>query len=583
MPSNHRSELEQIIDRWEQRHEWRALSRSLPRSLILALLLSLVIGAAGYWRLGLGAEQVALIAAGLCALGAVGNLLRALLFPRDLPARARYFDLEFNLGERVSTAFELLSGRIGAHPDIAARQLADTLTQARAINPRERIALDFRRGELLAMLALAVAVLGMIALPAIVGAELLTEPPAQVLESAREETREMIEAAAKDPDLDEIVRQDLLDALEIALERLEESEISQEEAFAAMSQLESTLDELGDELGETLELDQSALQAGLEALEGFGPPLEDTGGDEQPGNDFSALSEALEQLAQDAREMSAEERAAAASALEEAADELAQLDSALQERLDEMAQALQEGRQDLSEQQQAAQDAIEQAQQENQSAQNAQLSLQEQAERAEETAEAIARQQAQQGNQQSEAAQSDEAAPSESGQPRSGQEGNQQSDQARPGANQGNRQAQRNVESSGSPSQRNQDSRASGGGAGEGEPSNQAFAGSGGEDQGAESNNQSSGEREIQYEALYSPSGIGGDPDNEIRLETDPADAAMTEGEFDDNPLGESRVSYDTVFSEYQQVANRALESDYVPLGMRDVVREYFTSLEPGG
>ena len=42
-------------------------------------------------------------------------------------------------------------------------------------------------------------------------------------------------------------------------------------------------------------------------------------------------------------------------------------------------------------------------------------------------------------------------------------------------------------------------------------------------------------------------------------------------------------MSYDTVFSDYQNAANRALESDYVPLGLRDVVREYFTSLEPTG
>ncbi|MCY4464002.1 MAG: hypothetical protein OXE46_00525 [Chloroflexi bacterium] len=581
MPSHHHSELEQIVDRWEQRHEWRLLSRSVPRSLILALLLSLLLGALGYFRLRLGAEQLALIAAGLCAFGAVANLLRTLLFPRDLSVRARYFDLEFSLGERVSTAFELLSGRIGTHPDIAARQLTDALAQARAINPRERIALDFRRGELLTLLALAVALLGMIALPSIVGAELLAEPPSPAVELAREDIREMIEETAKAPDLNDVDRQDVLDALEIALERLEETEISQEEAFAAMSQLETQLDEIGIELGETMELDQSALQAGLEALADFAAPL-DEGGDEQAVDDFSALSEALEQLAQDARDMSAAEMQAAADALQEAADELAQLDAALQERFDDMAQALQEGQQDLREQLDAAQEAISQEQQQSQREQNAQMTLQEQAERAEEAAETIARQQAQQGDQQSDDAQAGEANPAESGQPRAGQEGDQQSDQAQPGANQGSQQAQRNAESSGAPSQRNQDSRASGGGAGEGEPSNLSLAGSGGEDQGAETKNRASGRGAIEYEALYSPSGIGGGGDNEIRLQTDPGDTALAEGEFDDNPLGESRVRYDTVFSDYQQAANRALESDYVPLGMRDVVREYFTSLEPG-
>ena len=60
-----------------------------------------------------------------------------------------------------------------------------------------------------------------------------------------------------------------------------------------------------------------------------------------------------------------------------------------------------------------------------------------------------------------------------------------------------------------------------------------------------------------------------------------PATRHLAEGDFDENPLGESRVGYDTVYNDYQRAANRALESDYVPLGLRDVVREYFTSLDP--
>ena len=108
-----------------------------------------------------------------------------------------------------------------------------------------------------------------------------------------------------------------------------------------------------------------------------------------------------------------------------------------------------------------------------------------------------------------------------------------------------------------------------------------SLPGSAGEDQGADTNNNPTGNREIEYEALYSPSGIAGGGQNEIRLETDADDTVIAEGDFDDNPIGESRVSYDTVFSDYQNAANRALESDYVPLGLRDVVRDYFTSLEP--
>jgi hypothetical protein len=66
-----------------------------------------------------------------------------------------------------------------------------------------------------------------------------------------------------------------------------------------------------------------------------------------------------------------------------------------------------------------------------------------------------------------------------------------------------------------------------------------------------------------------------------MRLEGDVSDEILAEGDFEDNPIGESRVTYDTVFNAYQDAANRALESDYVPLGLRDVVYDYFTSLEP--
>ncbi|MCY3864520.1 MAG: hypothetical protein OXG68_03695, partial [Chloroflexi bacterium] len=59
------TELELILDRWEQRYEWRLLSRTVPRSLIAALLMSLVIGVVGYWRFRLPAEHLALIAGGL--------------------------------------------------------------------------------------------------------------------------------------------------------------------------------------------------------------------------------------------------------------------------------------------------------------------------------------------------------------------------------------------------------------------------------------------------------------------------------------------------------------------------------------
>lgn len=579
------TELELILNRWEQRYEWRLLSKTAPRSLMIALLLSLLAGALGYFRWRLTAEQLALITAVLCALSVILNLLYTLLFPRDLLVRARYFDLEFGLRERVSTAFELMYARIKTHPEIEARQIAEALDYARVIDPKARIVMDFRRRELVALCALTLAMMGMILLPAIVGPDFSAEAPSAAVEEAREDTREIIEAVAKDTNLDDIDRQDLLEALEITLERLQEEDISEEEAFAAMSQLGAQLEEIENELGETVELDQSALEAAA-ALEDFIPPAESeadsinsAGDDQRPLDELQDLSQGLQQLGEQAAQMSPEEAAAAAEALRQAAEELAATNQELAQDMQSMSEALEGADAEALQQElDAALDQIAQEEGRQGRNQDAQMLLQEQSELAEEAAEAIARGQSQEGQQESEDARQGAPQQSDSGQ----QQGDQQAGQAQQSASQSNQPADRNRPGRVEQGQQSQDSRSAGAGAGSGEASNVSLAGGAGEDQGADTNNQTTGRGEIEYEALYSPSGIGGGGQDEIRLRTDASDTTLAEGDFDDNPLGESRVSYDSVFSDYQNAANRALESDYVPLGLRDVVREYFTSLEPG-
>ena len=413
--------------------------------------------------------------------------------------------------------------------------------------------------------------------------------PAPAIEAAVDDLREMMEAVATDTDLDDIDRRELLNALEIALERLQEEDISEEEAFAAMSQLQAQFNEIEHALGETIELDQSTLEAAAEALGDFLPPDaaagEGTDSVERPGDGISAeeLSQALEDMAQQAAQMSPEETQALADALREAAQELMQNNPELAQRLQEMADALEEGdSESLREQLEQAQQELAQQDQQQQRSQEAMTMLQEQEERAESAAEEIARQQAERSEQQTSGAQQSDAESAESGQQRSGQQGQQQSSEAQSGRL-GNQPPERNRVGASQESTARMDSRGAGAGAGEGEASNRSLAGSGGEDQGADTNNRTTGAGEIAYEAIYNPTGISGGGSEEVRLRTDAGDQTLAEGDFDENPLGESRVGYDTVFSDYQQAANRALESDYVPLGLRDVVREYFTSLDPNG
>ena len=44
---------------------------------------------------------------------------------------------------------------------------------------------------------------------------------------------------------------------------------------------------------------------------------------------------------------------------------------------------------------------------------------------------------------------------------------------------------------------------------------------------------------------------------------------------------GEATVPYTEVYRPYADKAGAALDSDYIPLGMKDYVRQYFGALEP--
>lgn len=581
------SQLHALLSRWEHHYKRRVLSRTLPRALMAALVISLVFGIIVYMRFRWPAGDLARAAAAICGGGALVSLLHVLLFTRPRLTQARYFDLEFGLQERVSTALELLERRIQTRPDIEAAQIADALAQAEQINAREKIKLDFRRREWLALLILLAALLLMIAVPLLVGEELIPAGPSAAVQAAQDDVRDIIESIATDTSLEDLDRQALLNALEIALERLQEQDISDDEAFAAMSQLTSQIEDIENPLQDAIDLDQSALEAALEAMESFRPLTgrqEDASRSESdpmsPGLD--ELSQALSELEQAAQSMSQDEAQEAAEAMQQASQELAQMNPELSERLQEMAETLQRNdSQGLQEQLNQAQEQLAQERQTSQQMRNAQRMLQSQAEQAQEAADEIARQPRRQSQQESAVPQQGAAETTDSDQQRSGQPGGERADSAQAGENQGNQPAQRNMPSTGENMEGEQDGSAAGQGAGEGEASNISLPGSGGEDQGVETNNRTTGAGEINYAAIYNPTGIEGGGDSEIQLRTDATDQIMAEGSFDDNPLGESRVSYDTVFSDYQQAANRALESDYVPLGLRDVVRDYFTSLEP--
>jgi hypothetical protein len=84
------------------------------------------------------------------------------------------------------------------------------------------------------------------------------------------------------------------------------------------------------------------------------------------------------------------------------------------------------------------------------------------------------------------------------------------------------------------------------------------------------------------YEPIYAPQFLGGEGGEEVSL---PGRGDQGEQGL---PLpgqvvepGEVGVPYDEVYAAYQDVATEALEDSFVPQGMKEVVRRYFSSLEP--
>jgi hypothetical protein len=554
---------------------------------MIGLVLGVVIGVIGYSQRVLLAQHLAVIVLGLVVgLGAV-LIAYVQLFPRSRAVSARYFDLALGLQERLSTAFELLDGQIQTHPELESVQIADTLSHARTVDVRDAVALDFRPKEYLLLMALLLMVLGMIVAPLWLGQDVIVQTPSPLVQQAREDVRDMIETVATDTDLDPVNRDDLLESLDIALERLEEEDLSEDEAFATMSQLDAKIEAVENQLIQETDRAQSALEAADQALSDFKPldaperNVDDPASDDvQAGDD---ASQALDALAQNAETLNETEAQSAQDALEQAAQDLAQSNPELSEMMQNMADDLERGNtQGVQEQAQTAQEQVQQQQQQVQQSQASRQTMSELSDQAEQSADNIAQQQAQQNMPQ-------QPASSQDGQPQSandsqssqGQQSNESSDEVQQGDAQGNQQPSQNMPANSESDAMGQDSQTAGQGAGDGESNNASLEGSGGQDQGADTDNQATGEGTSNYEAIYNPTSIDGGGRDEMRLEGDVSDEILAEGDFEDNPIGESRVTYDTVFNAYQDAANRALESDYVPLGLRDVVYDYFTSLEP--
>ncbi|MCU0476602.1 MAG: hypothetical protein MUC99_10930 [Anaerolineae bacterium] len=564
----------------------------LPRALMPALALGLAAFALSRVRPALPDTTNALLTLGACLVAVLG-VLGAVWLRRPSPMEsARRFDRLFGLQERLSTALELAGGVIRADPDLARRQLDDAQRVAGAQRPDLLLPVRVEVREWGVVLALA-ALIALVALFPPVAAPADPQATDQAaIDGAVEAVEQILRDTAADPDLTDAQRDPLLEALQAQLETLQNPEVSLEEAIASLSEVEAQMAEAADSVGQQLAAQAAAQQAAADALnQAQTTPPSTTEG----ANGAQALSDALQQMQSGLSDATEAERQQAADALEQAADALQSTDPQAADALREAAEALREN------QPQAAQDALQDAQNAQSQAQAQAQTQQNQVTRLQNNAEAA--EQAQR-----EAAERDSsAAPSEQG----------QGEQEQPGQGEGGEQ--------GAQSQNGQTSDGEGGESGEettdgstpaegagnspqlsGQQSTNAQSGQqglGGDGAGdgagnlnddaterlqtrnpnlEQSDNDPDGAGERDYEAIFAPRfSVQSSGTTELELRADPGEAPLEETEADDNPLGEAVVPYVEVLGDYTNAANEALETGYIPLGLRDVVRGYFSSLDP--
>ena len=594
-----RTQLDSLLGKWAARWRLRRVVMYLPRVLIATFLVGIVTAFIVAILGQLSASQMLLLAG--ITMGMTFTLIAGGLglWSKRGQAAALQFDSLFELQERLATAFEILDGRIQTTPEIAERQLQDTYDVAKNVDPKKHLPLQVKWLDwLIAVITLVLLtfVLGYTAftLAARGGSSAGTDA---TIAAAADTTRDITAEIATDSNLTDEERNSLLESAETALDDLENPDISAEDSFVAMSDLESDLRDQVEALRESIENSDQGLQGASEAL----------GNPSEAGDPGEQLADDLENLSNELDTMSEEELAALAEDLREAADEVREENEDLANSLDEAAESLQNNQ--TSDAQSSMSDASQQAQssaQRNQSRSETADSLEQSADQAQQSASDIAesesqqsdetqQQQGQQGQQQEGQEGQQSQQQGEQGQQQDGQgqgqnpNSDQQSDSGAPvqseedeGSQPGDGSSESSQEGQSDAPPGDNDEGGQGAGAGDNSASQQSqdITGTGTSDQ---SDTQNDG-GETDYEAVFAPEDNSIQPGSEtVELDTDENNSPVVEGDFQENPTGESSVPYNQIYSDYANAANSALENGYVPLGVRDVVRDYFTSIEPTG
>jgi tetratricopeptide (TPR) repeat protein len=590
-------QLLNLLSRWDRRQRVQQSLIWLPRGLMAGIAAGIALAVVARLQPLLMPEQIALIGGVGLVLGGLIALAIIWLRQHDAVALARHFDDLFDLKERISTALEMTTGRIQSpNAEITNRQVDDALTRAQRIDARSYLPLRIRWRDVAILAAAIVAFVLLLVLENPQSETLAQQQSIQnTIQQQVEDLENLREQLADAEQLDESTREDLLAALDEALEELDRDDLSPEEAFATMS-------ELAEEMQDIAEAQDAASPEQQQAIQDAAQQLQEQASDVAEAmeqGDLSGAADALESLGDSLGEMERTAQQDLSQALQNAADQLGEESGDLADSLEDAAEALEQGDIEAAEQalDRAAEAMDQQAQQTGGT--NPDNTARQIASQASQQVEEGARQVAQSGSsqpseQQQSAGQSDQTGQQGGGEgdPERIQQAQGQGDENtqgqinQPGAGDGTESGEPGSEGQGSAGDESSESQASsaadGGGAGEGESTGQEGGFAAG-DQQIGQGNEPDGSGLTDFEPVFAPQTIGGDNGQQIQVggDGDPGDVVVQEGNLAESPEGESIVGYDEVFSDYANAANEALERDYIPLSLRDVIHDYFSSLEP--
>lgn len=535
-------EVTSYLAQWQQRRLRVDVLLWLPRGLLAGLVAAAAVAATARFRPILHNREVAYIALALALLGAAGSLLLVYLRRPTMLEQARFFDRLFGLQERASTAIEIQTGRLSVARTMAEQQLADTAVAMSRVDARSRLPLRPRWSDVMMVFLAAVLLVLAVALPN-EQSSILAEQQAvdEVISEEIARLQALERRTEEELALDDAGREEVLAPIRRALEELNNGQLSREEAVAALSEAENELRELSEAGNGLAGRDQAVAQA----LRAAGQPLtEDQSsaalGQALTGGDLAQAAAAANQLADNMTLLSAADQDSLAQRLQESAASLVEVDPELARLLAEAAQALQRGQLDQSrEALQEAAIAMQQRRSEQALADQALVAANELQSARGEVATA--------GNPVATATTGgDQDVQTGPGQGQTGQ-----------GATAGSSAGSITGPGTGSDTQEGQGAGGPGPGGGHAET---VYV--------------------PDYVDLASEEGI------EIQLPAECVANPENCGQLiDERPTGftdeQSLVPYEQVFGDYRNAAIEALEGDYVPLGMKGLVRDYFSSLEP--